>query len=297
MNSILLVDDSKVSLKYMIDILNKEYIIYLAHNGKEAIEVAKEQKPDLILLDLIMPDISGHEVIEILKQNNDTKKIPVIFLTGVQDIENHLKALQNKAADYIIKNSNPDIILLRIKNQITIVNQIRNIEKLSKIDFLTELNNRQSFYELSVRLWNFAKKRGEPIGLIFIDIDNFKSYNDSVSHSYGDYVLKLIAQIISKEADEYKQFIARWGGEEFAILLPGNNLEETLELSEKIRHSIEKETKNKLKGTNKTATVSIGAGSIVPTRKDTFEEFFKKVDNMLLMAKTGGKNKVVCMRS
>ena len=128
-NSILIVDDENLNLEILVKILRSEYTIYLTKQGSTAIELANKHLPDLILLDIVMPEIDGFEVLKVLKSSEKTKNIPVIFITGLDSVEYEEKGLTLDAADFIYKPFSPEIVKLRIKNQIQIVNQIRAIEE------------------------------------------------------------------------------------------------------------------------------------------------------------------------
>ena len=128
-NSVLIVDDDKINLIILNSILGHEYTVYMANNGTAAIEIASENSPDLILLDIIMPDMNGFEVLSVLKKNEKTKKIPVIIITGLENDEDEEKGLDLEACDYIHKPFSAKIVKLKVRNQIQIVNQINAIEK------------------------------------------------------------------------------------------------------------------------------------------------------------------------
>jgi len=124
-NKILIVDDEKSNILYLNNILDAEYEIFTAKNGQDAISLAKEFLPDLILLDIIMPEMDGYAVFNALKESDETRDIPVIFITGLSGIDSEAKGLALGASDYISKPFNDDIVRLRVKNQLKIVNQMK----------------------------------------------------------------------------------------------------------------------------------------------------------------------------
>ena len=130
-NSLLIVDDEKLNLKILAHILSPEYTVFTAQSGADAIEKAKEYLPDLILLDIIMPEMDGYEVLAAIKDLSETRDIPVIFITGLSSRDDEEKGLSFAAADYIGKPFSAAVVKLRVRNQIQIVNQIRTIESLS----------------------------------------------------------------------------------------------------------------------------------------------------------------------
>ena len=144
-NSLLVVDDEKANLKTLAHILISEYIIYTASSGADAIEKAKEYMPDLILLDILMPDMDGYKVLAALKESVKTRNIPVIFITGLSSVEDEEKGMDMEAADYIHKPFSTKIVKSRVRNQIQIVNQLRVIEQYTQNTHLTLTQTKSAF--------------------------------------------------------------------------------------------------------------------------------------------------------
>ncbi|MDR0454221.1 MAG: diguanylate cyclase [Deferribacteraceae bacterium] len=290
-NAILIVDDEKLNLKTLIQILNAEYTIYTAKDGLTAIEMSIQLQPDVILLDIIMPDMDGYEIISMLKKQEKTKTIPVIFITGLSSLEDEEKGLTLGAVDYIIKPFSAAIVKLRIRNQIQIINQLRTIEYLSFIDQLTEIPNRRSFDSRMMLEWDRAFRSKEPITVFMIDVDKFKNYNDTYGHQEGDIALKTVADLASSALKRSTDFIARWGGEEFIILLP-NTDEKGLNVAENIRENIEKASIVLPNHPNTKITVSIGVNTVIPTENVSISKFISGADEAMYNAKKTGRNKV-----
>ena len=131
-NNILIIEDSEVSISVLTNILGGDYDLYVARNGPEGIEMAKNKLPDVILLDIILPRMDGYEVIKILKETPETKEIPIVFVTALKDVDDERKGLQLGADDYINKPYDPLIVKLRVDIQVRIVNQLRTIRLLSE---------------------------------------------------------------------------------------------------------------------------------------------------------------------
>ncbi|MCL2706531.1 MAG: response regulator, partial [Spirochaetaceae bacterium] len=131
-NTILIVDDEKSNLEVLINILSQEYTVFMTKSGSSAIEMASKYLPDLILLDIIMPEMNGFDVIKVLKASEQTQNIPVIFITGLVSVEDEEKGLAIGAVDYIHKPFSPKIVKSRVSNQIQIINQIRKLAKLQQ---------------------------------------------------------------------------------------------------------------------------------------------------------------------
>jgi len=292
-NTLLIVDDENISIKVLVDILSMEYTIFTATSGQNAIEKAKEYKPDLILLDVVMPDMDGYNTLSELKKCEDTYKIPVIIITGLDNEENEEKALTLNAADYLTKPINPMIVKLRVRNQIQIVNQIRTIERLSMIDQLTGIPNRRSFDERLQMEWKRAKREQIPVSLLMIDLDKFKKINDTYGHQQGDIVLQAVAKTLQQAFNRPADFAARWGGEEFIVLLPNTPLPGAMNIAEKIRIGVEKIEIPYYEGVIIKLTVSIGVNSLIPEQSSSINAFISIVDKALYAAKEAGRNRVI----
>jgi diguanylate cyclase (GGDEF)-like protein len=291
-NSLLIVDDENSNLKFLSHILGEDYTIFSATNGASAIEKAKEYKPDLILLDILMPGLDGYQTLSELKNTEETKKIPVIFITGLDTAKDEEKGLSLDAADYIVKPFNPTVVKLRVRNQIQIVNQMRTIECLSMIDQLTNIPNRRSFDDRLKVEWKHAIREHEPISMMISDLDRFKAVNDTYGHQQGDVVLQKIAELFSKILKRPSDFAARWGGEEFVVLMPNTSLEGALDVAEKLRREVEETLISNANGPDIKITISIGVTSILPAADSSMDAFFSKADKALYTAKEAGRNKV-----
>jgi diguanylate cyclase (GGDEF)-like protein len=294
-NTLLVVDDENVNLKVLNHILGNEYTIYTAKNGTSAIEKTKEYKPDLILLDIIMPGMDGYQTLNAIRENEEIKKIPVIFITGLDSDEDEEKGLSLGAADYITKPFSAAIVKLRVQHQIRIINQLRTIERLSLIDQLTNIPNRRCFDQRLQIEWKMAIREKAPISLLMIDIDNFKNVNDTYGHQQGDKILQMVAKTFTKAFRRPADFAARWGGEEFIILLPNTHREGAMEIAEKIRDDIEKTETPSYEGEKIKITISIGVNSLVPAQNSSLNAFISNADEALYAAKEAGKNKVSCI--
>jgi len=283
-----------MNLKVLTHILGSEYTIYTANNGASAIEKAKEYMPDLILLDILMPDMDGYTTLSELKKIKEVQKIPVIFITGLNSDEDEEKGLSLDSADYITKPFSTMIVKLRVRNQIQIVNQIRTIERLSMIDQLTNLPNRRSFDGRLNMEWKQAIREKTPISILMIDVDKFKNVNDNYGHQQGDIVLQTIASTFPRSFRRPGDLAARWGGEEFVILLPNTQSEGAVDVAEKIRADIENTLITGSGGLTLSITVSIGVNSLIPEQSDSVDAFLSNADKALYAAKDAGRNKVFC---
>ncbi|MCL2763849.1 MAG: diguanylate cyclase [Treponema sp.] len=292
--TVLIVDDQKTNITLLTDMMSSEYNVFSAENGQDGIKAANDYLPDVILLDILMMDMDGYAVLDILKSSERTKDIPVIFITSLQGDDNEAKGLLMGASDYITKPFSPVIVLLRLRNQIKLLEQMRAIEKLSMHDHLTELPNRRSFEERINTEWNRAIRDKSPVSILMIDVDLFKRYNDNYGHQQGDVVLKTIAKCFIEELKRPGDFAARWGGEEFIVLLPCTVMPGALDVAERIRRRIE-EVKIPCSDNDKLAekvTVSIGAYTREQNQECTINEFITRADTALYDAKKKGRNRV-----
>jgi diguanylate cyclase (GGDEF)-like protein len=294
-NSLLLVDDEKENLTILSIILEKKYTLFTASSGIKAIEMINEHKPDVVLLDILMPGMDGYQTLIKLKEDEKTKTIPVIIITGLDDVEFEEKGLSLGAADYITKPFSSAVVGLRVRNQIQILNQLRTIERLSMMDQLTNLPNRRNFDERIKMEWNQAIREKTSITIMMLDLDKFKLLNDTYGHQQGDVVLKAVSRIFAKSFKRPGDFAARWGGEEFVVLLPNTHLEGALDVAENIRKDIENLEILGFIGEERIIikiTISIGINTETPVQNSSLNKFISGADNALYAAKQAGRNRV-----
>lgn len=289
---ILIVEDDALNIVALSLILGEKYNLNICKDGLEAVEVARSQMPDLILLDVVMPGIDGFEVIARLKDLQETCNIPVIFITGLSNSVSEVRGLSLGAADYINKPLTPAIVELRVKNQMTIIRQMRKIQKLSTTDTLTNIANRRHFNVWLEQEWKRGAREQEPISLIMLDADKFKDYNDTYGHMQGDVALATLARIFKEHARRAMDLVARWGGEEFAVLLPSTCHSGAKAVAERIRRDVEEAVIMNSEGKPTRITVSIGVNTVLPQAGQSFESFISETDLALYKAKQTGRNKV-----
>lgn len=295
--SILVVDDEKSNIDVLNHILKSEYRVLVAKSGEAALKRTHEELPDLILLDVLMPDMSGFEVLTALKESDETRGIPVIIITGLSGVHDEEKGFFLGAVDYITKPFNNSIIRARVKNHIQIVKQIRTIERLGTIDALTDIPNRRSFDNQIFSEWGRAIRDKTPLSLLMIDADDFKSYNDAYGHPQGDVLLQVISRIFSKNLKRATDYAARIGGEEFAVILPDTDLDGALAIAENIRRNVEKAAIPSIRDIPPTLiTISIGCACVIPENNDIVTDFIQAADSMLYKAKRAGKNRVCSIK-
>lgn len=292
-HSILIVDDDKSNIDVLDHILKPLYRIFVAKSGTATLKRVTSDKPDLILLDILMPDMSGFDVLLALKEMEEVRRTPVIFITGLNSVEDEEKGFLLGAVDYITKPFNNSIVKARVKTHLQIVRQIRTIERLGMVDALTDIPNRRCFDTQIHAEWGRAIRENTPISLLMMDVDKFKNYNDTYGHPQGDVLLQTVAGIIAGSVKRPTDLIARIGGEEFAAILPNTDADGAVNVAETVRARVEA-TKVPAEGSNfsTSATISIGVAAIRPTVNDSIKDFVFAADKALYAAKEGGRNQV-----
>jgi len=291
--SILIADDEKMNVDMLGGILSPMYNLLVSRNGSRAVELAKEHTPDLILLDVLMPDMTGFEVIKILKGDEKTVNIPVIFITGLSSAEDEARGFALGAVDYITKPFNKAVVKARVNTHLRIVDQMRIIKNIGLIDPLTKIANRRGFENRLTVEWSRAIRDQTPLSLLMMDIDMFKNYNDTNGHLQGDMALKTFVEVSVNSLMRDIDFIARWGGEEFVILLPGTAENGAIQIAERVRSNVEALSIPSDEGDDTRITVSIGVITVVPNMNSSITDFIKKADKALYKAKETGRNRFV----
>lgn len=301
---ILFVEDSKTQANAVKDFLEKSgYDVVLVDNGKSAIKVAKSQPLDIVLLDLVLPDITGYEVCRWLKLNPDTRGIPIIMLTVKGAVSDKVAGLEAGADDYLPKPFDEIELNARIyaclrtkalqdelkQKNLQLVELLEKVEILASTDPLTELFNRRRFEVVLENEFKRAARYNSPLACLMIDIDYFKKINDGYGHRTGDLVLHEIAQII-KNTIRTVDVTARWGGEEFVVLLPQTDKKAAFQSASRILKAI---FACKFTGLpDKKITVSIGIASLPNPSIDTGEKLVDFSDIAMYDAKSKGRNRI-----
>lgn len=293
-------DDGNIAELVKIILEAKGYTTLWAKDGREALNRVQEKIPDLILLDVMMPKLNGYEVIKLLKENPEHQHIPVIFVTVKGETDNKVVGLRMGGHDYITKPFDLDELIARVEAALRIkgehdhlreVNQ--RLAELSMTDPLTSLYNRRYLMERFHEEIERARRYKYPIACLMVDIDDFKSINDTFGHLEGDQVLQKIAQIM-KNANRVVDILARYGGEEFLLILPQTDLGGAETVGERIRKTVE-EAALVLNDSNRKITVSIGASAFSTGKVASKEELLKLADESLYEAKKLGKNRLCAL--
>ncbi|WP_158269745.1 response regulator [Desulfonatronum sp. SC1] len=295
---ILIVDDERPNVQVLNAILQDDYEISVALNGEQALKRAfGEKKPDLVLLDIQMPDLDGFEVCRRLQEHPETRDIPVIFITAKSNEKDEEKGLAAGAVDYITKPFGPAVVLARIRVHLELKRKRDILRNLSNKDGLTCIANRRRFEEFLEFEWQRAVRSGEPLSLVMADIDHFKLYNDHYGHAAGDECLREVARSLSGIVSRQTDLVARYGGEEFICLLTGTNQDGAREVARKMREAVEAlGIPHAFSPVAPTITLSLGVASMVPQRDGkTAHDLFLAADKALYQAKSTGRNKVAVL--
>lgn len=306
-SNILIVDDSLINLNLLGQVLiGQGYQVLPVNNGRDAIAAAIAAPPDLILLDVRMPDMDGYQVCQQLKADERTRSIPIIFLSGLGDTEDKLKAFQVGGVDYVTKPFHPEEVLARVRTHLALEKARSQLEStnrelkdaltreelLARTDWLTGVLNRSHFFSLGLHEFMNSVRYDRPISILMFDIDHFKQVNDQFGHPTGDLVLRRIAQTAAGQIRS-SDVIGRYGGEEFIILFPMTNVGQALAMVERIRREIDLLRVETDKGVVK-VTISLGLTERL-LEGDSLESMINRADQAMYAAKRGGRNRLVCM--
>ncbi|KLI68839.1 diguanylate cyclase [Vibrio vulnificus CladeA-yb158] len=285
---ILVVDDTVDNVKLLSQLLQNEgYLVKGALSAKSALRMCQKKKPDLILLDIMMPEVDGYELCRQLKKDPSTQDIPVIFLSALDHVQDKVRAFQIGGVDYIQKPFEVMEVLARVRThaglvtlQRALIEQNEQLKRMATTDALTGLVNRRYLADMAGKVsGNFA--------LILFDIDDFKTINDQYGHHVGDEVLVRIADITRRVIGQHG-YCARWGGEEFLILLPNFDAKRAYDLAACIQDEFN-ESKGTLGAYHFTASfgVACNQGAL------SFHHVIRQADAAMYQGKKSGKNRVV----
>ena len=288
---VMIVDDTPMNLELLKIALSSEYDITVITNGKDALDSALKNPPDIILLDIAMPGMDGYEVLSKLRENEKTKDIPVVFLTALQDTESEEYGLKLGAIDFIRKPFSIPIVKTKLKNHLDLKKYKDCLKETSLIDPLTKIPNRRRFDEALTEEIKKARRSNTQLSLLMLDIDNFKKYNDTYGHIEGDECLIKVAKELKKTLKRPSDLVARWGGEEFTCLLPETDRKGALKVAEKLRKAIKDLTiAHETSEISDVVTISVGVVTLLPNDKCSKDILLKQADSALYRAKDLGKD-------
>ncbi|WP_342116829.1 diguanylate cyclase [Pseudoduganella sp. OTU4001] len=290
---VLIADDDGINRQVLATLLKPEHVVLLAKSGEQTIERAQRHLPDLIMLDVMLPDMDGYEVLRRLRGDPATAHIEVIFITGMGRPEDEARGLKLGAADYITKPFNTTVVMARVATHLQVVRQRRLLEHLAHMDGLTELANRRRFDEIFAAEWQRASRHQHPLSVALLDIDSFKQYNDHYGHPAGDRALRSVARAARSGMRRPCDLAARYGGEELVLLMPETDAAQALFVAESIRETVAQLLiPHEFSSASPVLTVSIGGATLPLGAEESASALFDAADAALYRAKEAGRNRV-----
>ncbi|WP_019606205.1 diguanylate cyclase [Teredinibacter turnerae] len=298
MTKVLVVDDVEDNIVLLTFELEDEgFEVIAAHNGRECLDLVHKEWPDIILLDIRMPGISGLETLEQLKADESTRDIPVVMVSANTGDNSIVRALDMGAHDFVCKPIEYPVLSARMRSALRLVNARRalvraneELERLATQDTLTDVYNRRHFFTLAEAEFSKARRHGRQLSVLMFDVDLFKAVNDTYGHAAGDQALRTITECcrhVVRDSD----ILGRLGGEEFALCCPDADLDGAFHLAERIRTNCELAQVN-LDDTAFGITLSIGVTQM--NEKDAhFDNLLQRADTLLFQAKALGRNRSV----
>ncbi|NVZ08840.1 PleD family two-component system response regulator [Allochromatium humboldtianum] len=291
--SILIVDDMPANIRVLADTLKSDYRVRVATSGAKALEIAAgSPPPDLILLDVMMPEMDGYEVCRRLKDDPRTSTIPIIFVTAKDEAEEEAHGLGLGAVDYIAKPFHLPIVRARVRTHVNLKRKTDLLDSLASLDGLTHIPNRRRFDEALKLEWARAAREGTSLAVAMLDVDYFKPYNDHYGHGRGDECLRRVADALSARLQRPADLAARYGGEEFVLLLPDTDAAGALALAESCRAAVSALCiPHDYSAAADHVTLSIGVAATQPP-SDGASLLLARADEALYRAKSEGRNRV-----
>ena len=288
---VLIIEDHPDQRDLLAIVLQREgYQVVTAANGVEALEQLEREAIQIVLSDIMMPKMDGFELVKNIRSKPALKEIYVILITARIQEGDRVRGLDLGADDYITKPFSFSELLARVRVGTRVVKYQRHLKDQTQIDSLTGLYNRRAMEEKFHDEFERANRYNHPLSVLILDIDNFKTINDTYGHHGGDMALIKIAEIL-REKTRHSDFSARFGGEEFVLVLPETNLESALQVATKIHDEIRTWPFGK-PDRPFTLTVSIGVSSTSEKSHSDWRQMLETADQALYLAKNRGKDRV-----
>jgi len=296
--NILVIDDQPANLEVLVSFLKEHHFnIRIAETGEWALQVLETYKPDIIILDVMMPEMDGFETCRRIKANKDTADIPVIFMTALESVQDKVTGFESGGVDYITKPFQQIEVLARInvhiglrKQKLKLEQQKELLKMISITDDLTGLFNRRHMTTILDQEFGRCLRYGTDLSCLLVDLDHFKRINDTYGHDFGDIVLRKFSENMARTIRATDSAF-RYGGEEFLILLPQTDINGAIQISENIRKRAENE-KVTYKNISTRVTLSGGLCSFHQHHPRTSKEMITFSDNALYTSKKAGRNRM-----
>jgi len=290
---LLIADDQPSNIRVLFEIFKDDYEVCMALSGEAVLTFLEQRIPDLILLDIVMPELGGFAVCQRLKESARTANIPVIFVTANNDPEEEARGLVAGAVDFIAKPFHATVVKARVNTQLTVKRQADQLRAMAMIDGLTGVANRRRFDAALEMEWRRAAREGGELAVIMIDVDFFKRYNDRFGHLEGDHCLRQVAGALQQRLSRSPDLLARYGGEEFACVLPATGLDGALILSKELEQRVRAlGLPHPDSEAAPVVTVSIGVAAGRPNQGGSAAALLASADTQLYRAKQSGRARV-----
>ncbi|MBU4126549.1 MAG: diguanylate cyclase, partial [Proteobacteria bacterium] len=299
MPTILVIDDSKLIAHVAKNILTKQgHEVLLAQDGETGLDIARDKKPDLILLDLVLPGMDGYGICERIKNDSTIKDIPIIMLTSKAEHADKVRGLELGASDYVTKPFDEGELRARVNTHLRIKELYESVQEKNRLllemanrDGLTGLYNHRYFQETIAKDFKKALRYNESLACVMFDIDHFKKFNDTYGHPVGDIVLKTLSELV-KNLMRDSDLAARYGGEEFVLILYHTEANDAYDIAERLRKTVEQH-KFQAEDLVLSVNISIGVACYYHPDIQDAKTLIECADKALYRAKEEGRNRVV----
>lgn len=305
---ILVVDDDNTLRTAIRNQLRRNYRVICSGDGPSALRRFRTDRPDLVLLDVNMPDLDGHQVARQMRAiHGDQDWVPIIFLSGADDDDEIAKAIAAGGDDYLVKPVSRQVLIAKIdamqriaamrKELIQVKTDLEHanaeLQRQALIDDLTGVANRRCFDHYLAREWNRQLRFGRPLALILLDVDHFKDYNDRYGHQQGDACLRRLATVLRRQLQRTTDLVARYGGEEFAVVLPEFTAAAAQRFADELRRAVRAAGIEHAAAPAGLVTVSLGVISLIPSAEQSHSTLIERADRALYRAKAAGRDRTV----
>ncbi|WP_426338059.1 diguanylate cyclase domain-containing protein [Pseudoduganella sp. S-14] len=293
-STILIIDDNPDTIRLMSAMLREQARVLFATNGLAGLEIARAQRPQLILLDLQMKSMDGFAVCERIMADPDLRHCPVIFVTASSGVESEIACLDAGAVDFITKPLSGPVVQARVRTHLRLQAALASLDTLAHKDGLTGLHNRRYFDEQFAVELARHRRQGAALGVALVDVDHFKLYNDHYGHQTGDECLRAVAQALAQCTRRPGELVARYGGEEFVVLLPNSCVDEVQRYGAWVcEHVAGLRMPHAASPVAPHVTISAGLCSLSPDIDDTPASALEAADRALYEAKRAGRNRAM----
>lgn len=291
---ILVVDDEPTNLHLMFNLFGEQHEIYVCRTGEEAVTFFIDKRPDFVLMDVVMPGIGGLEACRRIKQLPGGTEAGVIFITGLSDVDHETQCWEAGAVDFVTKPINPITLRRRLDSHITLRVQADQLREFAWIDGLTGIKNRR-YLDRWMRDDRLLGGGGSA-SIIMLDVDHFKAFNDKYGHLAGDDCLRRVAAAMKAQLRRSDDALCRYGGEEFACLLPGADIKTATAIADRLIDSVRVLAIPHEHAPRGIVTASAGVASDIVRELEASDSLLERADRCLYYAKQRGRNCVASER-